>query len=72
MNDDIERIEQRITELEIKAGFADDLIDKLNHTIFRQQQQIDLLLRELAHMRKRLEEGMNDGGAAGNERPPHY
>lgn len=72
MTESIERLEQRITELEIKAGFADDLIDKLNHTIFRQQQQIDLLLRELVNLRRRLEDGVSDGGPAGNERPPHY
>ena len=36
--------EQRLTELEIRSGFAEDLLDTLNQTVYRQQQQIDGLL----------------------------
>jgi len=65
--------EHRLTELEVKAGFADDMLDQLNHTIFRQQQQIEFLLRELAELRRQLPAG--GAGSAGNlrdELPPHY
>ncbi len=40
---DINALEARITELEIKAGFADDLIDELNRSVYRQQQRIDAM-----------------------------
>ena len=65
--------EQRLTELEIKASFTEDLLDQLNQTIFRQQQQIDLLLREVGQLRQHSP----DGGAGGfrnprDELPPHY
>ena len=65
--------DQRLTELEIKASFTEDLLDQLNQTIFRQQQQIDLLLREVAQLRQQPQ----DGGAGGfrslrDELPPHY
>ncbi len=65
--------ERRLTELEIKASFADDLLDQLNQTIFRQQRQIEHLLRELADLRQQVPEG----GGAGfrslrDELPPHY
>lgn len=40
-------IELRLTDLEIKASFGEDLLDQLNHVIVRQQQQIDALIREL-------------------------
>lgn len=65
--------EQRLTALEVKASFADDLLDKLNQTIFRQQQQIDLLTRELVELRKQL--SSTDGAgfrSLRDELPPHY
>ncbi len=63
----------RLTELEIKASYAEDLLEQLNATIYRQQQQIDLLLREVMSLRQQLPEG----GApvlrnARDELPPHY
>lgn len=42
-------MESRITELEIKISYAEDMIDELNRTVFRQQQQIDYLAREVKH-----------------------
>jgi len=64
---------RRLTELEIKASFADDLMDQLNQVIVRQQAQIDALIREIG----RLREQMPTGDAAAlrslrDERPPHY
>lgn len=69
MNDAAE-LARRVTELEIKAGFADDLLDGLNQTVYRQQQQIELLLREVADLRRQLMEAPLRPGA--DERPPHY
>jgi len=42
----------RLTELEIKASFTEDLLDQLNQVIVRQQQQIDGLIRELGHLKQ--------------------
>ena len=39
--------EQRLTDLEIKASYTEDLVDTLNAIVARQQQQIDQLAREL-------------------------
>ena len=36
--------EERITNLEIKLSFAEDLIEKLNHRVYEQQQQLELSL----------------------------
>jgi SlyX protein len=66
-------IDQRLIDLEIKASFSEDLLDQLNQTVFRQQQQIDLLLRELAALRQQMPEG--GAGLPRNlrdELPPHY
>jgi len=69
-HDDIER---RLVDLEIKASFTEDLVEALNQTIIRQQQQIDLLIRELTHLRN---QGPDDGAPAfrslRDELPPHY
>jgi SlyX protein len=66
--------EQRLTDLEIKASFADDLLDTLNALVAKQQEQIELLLREVSRLRQR---GGDDGRSAGprdprDELPPHY
>lgn len=64
--------ERRLTELEVKVGFAEDTLEQLNHTIFRQQQQIDLLLREVAELRRQMPVDSGRGGSPRDELPPHY
>ncbi|WP_439605777.1 SlyX family protein [Hydrogenophaga sp.] len=65
--------ERRLTELEIKVSYADDLLDTLNQLVARQQEQIELLLREVSRLRQRGEPAA--APAAHNPRdelPPHY
>ena len=67
--------EQRLIDLEIKASFAEDLLDQLNQTIYRQQQQIDALARELAQLRQQHNAQADGVGLPRNlrdELPPHY
>jgi len=64
---------QRLTELEIKASYSDDLLEQLNMTVYRQQQQIDALLQELHRLRQHMPD--SGSGAPRNlrdELPPHY
>ena len=68
-----ERLSDRLTELEIKASYAEDTLDRLNDVIVRQQAQIDLLIREVMQLRQ--QPGAADAPAARNlrdELPPHY
>lgn len=66
-------IDQRLTELEIKASYADDLLDTLNGMVARQQEQIDLLLREVSRLRQRSEpEAAPSIRNPRDELPPHY
>ena len=63
--------ERRLTDLEVKSSFAEDLLEQLNQTVYRQQQQIEQLARELAELRQRIPD--EDGtGPAADELPPHY
>jgi SlyX protein len=70
-------LQQRLTALEEKACFTDDLVEHLNAQVARQQDQIDLLLRELRRLRQ-LTAASGDGQEAGgfrslrDELPPHY
>lgn len=63
----------RLTNLEIKVSFTDDMVEELNKTVFRQQQQIDLLIREVDKLRQQASDspaGASRGAA--DELPPHY
>lgn len=67
------QIEQRLRDLEITTALADDMLDQLNQTIFRQQQQIDALARELSILRQQLPQDRNSGSQnLRDELPPHY
>jgi SlyX protein len=68
-----DNLENRLAELEIKIGLADDLIDQLNQTLFRQQQQIECLAKELASLRQQMPQERNTQlPSLRDELPPHY
>ena len=65
--------DQRLTELEIKASFTEDLVEQLNQVVIRQQQQIDLLVRELTDLKQQQRDsGSGEFRGLRDERPPHY
>lgn len=65
--------DQRLTDLEIKSSFQEDLLDQLNTIIVRQQQEIDLLLREVRQLRQQMPESAGNAfSQASEELPPHY
>lgn len=68
-------VDERLMALEVKASFIDDLVDELNRTVARQQQQLEALARELVRLRGQVEDmGEQDraGGGPVQEVPPHY
>jgi len=68
-----EQTEQRLTELEIKASYADDLLEQLNQQVWRQQLQIEQLQRELAGLRAQLSDNATPAlRSLRDELPPHY
>lgn len=65
--------EQRLTDLEIKASFTEDQLDQLDKVVVRQQQQIDLLLREISHLRQlSADHGASAVRNLRDELPPHF
>lgn len=64
---------ERLTRLEIKLAYAEDLLDTLNTLVARQQDQIDLLLRELAQLRRQRDhDAPLQFRSLREELPPHY
>lgn len=66
-------MDDRLTELEIKLSFADDAIDALNHTVFRQQQEIDALREALRMLRQQMLASLpEEKRSLRDDIPPHY
>ncbi|VCU72604.1 hypothetical protein PIGHUM_04706 [Pigmentiphaga humi] len=64
---------ERLTEIEVKLAFTEDLLEQLNQLVYRQQQQIEALARELAAVRQQASAaGPATGGSLRDEIPPHY
>ncbi|MCX7201531.1 MAG: SlyX family protein [Burkholderiales bacterium] len=74
MTADSERqTEARLTELEIKLAFTEDLVERLDAVVIEQQRQIDRLMQELLRLREQVQQaGSATSGPSGDERPPHY
>ncbi|MCK9283537.1 MAG: SlyX family protein [Rhodocyclaceae bacterium] len=66
-------MDERIIELEIKLGFTEDMIDALNGTIYRQQQQIDALQQAFQALRQQMLAAQPaEQRSLRDEIPPHY
>ena len=66
--------ESRITELETKLAFAEDLLDTLNLAIIRQQRQIDNLQEQFRLLHQQVRDSQSDAEPTTprEEIPPHY
>lgn len=67
-------MESRLTDVEVKLAFQDDLLEALNQTVADQQRRIDLLqdeIRILYQQLKSLQPSML-AEVADEPPPPHY
>jgi SlyX protein len=68
-------MEERLIDLESKLCLAEDLLEELNLTVFRQQQQIDQLQAQIRVLYRQMQSSMADGVEKRDLReeiPPHY
>ena len=71
-------MDDRLTELEIKLSLTEHLVEELNRTVFRQQEQLDLLQEQLRLLYKQIQANAPDASAPAEPRslrdeiPPHY
>ena len=72
--DEEEKLEARIAEIEAKLALSEDALDALNTVVYRQQQHIDRLERELRALRDQVEAtaAAAEPGTPSDEVPPHY
>ena len=68
-----EAIEARLAEIEAKLTFSEDLLEEMNRTVYRQQQQIERLQQELRALRETMESAAPaEPVRPADEVPPHY
>ena len=66
-------MESRLAEIETKLSFAEELLEALNTTVYRQQQQIDQLQQELRALREQVRAALPaEARNLRDETPPHY
>lgn len=67
-------LDARLVELESKIAFAEDLLDTLNMTVFRQQREIERLQKQLLQLGEQLRNVAAPGQPTSlrDEIPPHY
>jgi len=66
-------MEARLIEIEIKLSYAEDTLEVLNRTVFRQQEQIDRLQQLVIRLSNQLQDmAPPEQRDPGEERPPHY
>ena len=69
----VRALEERVTRLEEKSAYAEDLTERLNEVIVRQQDQIDLLVCELTRLKQQAVDSESPGfRSLREELPPHY
>jgi SlyX protein len=73
MQEQRNEVERRLTDLEVKASFTEDLVDHLNQIVASQQESIDRLLLEVARLRAQGSSGdVEIFRSLRDELPPHY
>lgn len=66
-------MDERLEKIETKLSLAEDLLEALNETAYRQQRQIEQLQREIVSLREQMQAALpNEPRNLGNEVPPHY
>jgi len=67
-------MEERITELELRFMQQEHTLQELSDTVYRQEQAIVSLERELTVLTQQLRTvvSSNAGDTDADERPPHY
>ena len=67
-------MESRLTEIEIKLALTEDLVDTLNMTVHRQQEQIVALQRQIRQLYQQMQSASASAESHDlrDEIPPHY
>lgn len=69
-----QRLENRITELEMKVAFQEQLLEELNQALVQQQFDMDRMQLQIRYMANKLKDFQpsNIASQAEETPPPHY
>mgnify|MGYP000958318560 CR=1 FL=1 len=66
-------MEARLIEIEIKLTYAEDALEALNQTVYRQQEQIEQLQQLVIRLGNQIQDmAPAERRETLDERPPHY
>jgi len=66
-------MEDRLEKIEGKLSLAEDLLEELNITVYRQQREIERLQQEVVTLRQQLQSALPaESRNPQDEVPPHY
>lgn len=66
-------METRLEKIETKLSLAEDMIEELNKTIYRQQRQIEQMQQDLLTLRQQMQASQPaEQRSLLDEIPPHY
>jgi SlyX protein len=66
-------MESRFEKIETKLSLAEDLLDEMNKTLYRQQRQLEQMRQEMATLRQQIQSAMPaEQRNSADEIPPHY
>ncbi len=66
-------MESRLEKIEAKLSLAEDMLEELNKTVYRQQCRIDQIEQIMDALRHQVQTTMpDDTRTPGEEIPPHY
>ncbi len=66
-------MDERFEKIESKLSLAEDLLETLNETVYRQQRQIEQLQRQIVVLREQVRAALpNEPRNLSDEIPPHY
>ena len=63
-------MEDRLTEMEIKLSFQENLVRTLDQSVIELRAEVDKISRNLRAYEEQMQAGMPENPA--NEPPPHY
>ena len=65
--------DDRLEKIETKLSLAEDLLEELNKTVYRQQMQIEQLQQNLISLREQVQASLpGEPRNLNDEIPPHY
>ena len=66
-------MEVRLENIESKLSLAEDMLEEMNKTIYRQQRQIEQMQQEIVALRQQVQQAMPaEQRNLADEVPPHY